>query len=354
MKVLKHTETQDIPFILHLLPYLFKRMVPAFMWVTWLVIYYYCLAVFYNSCTHTLITDHSITGQFRLAGWSSGELCSPSSCPEQAQPWGQTGLVRSSPSWGIKPPKAWDSPTSLGPGSTTGGSSWRKGFSLSPACTSRVSAACATVSRSPAMHCCEEPSCVSSVPPTDGGDAVACPWNYPFSQLKPHQSYSVSLQGKGPQRRAILLRLKSEAVPKCSLMGTEKGQSLPSPGSRGHLLLTRPQAPLAFVDTWAHGWPQLSSLPATAQRHPPQLLPGPVSPSLHPCSTLPPWERAGWTSCSSPLCSSLLTAAWPSNVSTGPTQLDVVCKLGICALHPLLQVTSRDVKHKMDSMTQIT
>jgi len=34
MRVLKHGERQETPFILHLLPYLTEKMVPAFIWVT--------------------------------------------------------------------------------------------------------------------------------------------------------------------------------------------------------------------------------------------------------------------------------------------------------------------------------
>lgn len=69
-------------------------------------------------------------------------------------------------------------------------------------------------------------------------------------------------------------------------MSTEqRGQSLPSPGSQVHALLTPLQASLSLVSAWVCGWPWFSSLPAGAQDHPPQLLPGSISPSLRSCST---------------------------------------------------------------------
>lgn len=151
-------------------------MVPAFIWVSWLILYYYCLAVFYNSCIHTLSTDDSITGQFRLAGWLSGKVCSHSHCPEQAQLWGQTELLRALPVWGIKPPRA-DMVNLLGP--------WLHfwvvlGLSYFNLCHCLSSATL-----------CEEPGCVSSIPSVTAGSAVE---SHPFSQLSHFQHCSFSLQ----------------------------------------------------------------------------------------------------------------------------------------------------------------
>lgn len=149
-------------------------MVPAFIWVTWLIVYYYCLSVLYNSCIHTLSTDHSITGQFSLAGWLS--VCSHNHCPEQAQLWGQTEFLRASPAWCVEPlGLVWSN--LLGP--------------FLHFCVV-LSLSCLNL-----CHClspaklCEEPGCILSIPSVTAGSAVE---SHPLSHLIHRQHCSLSLQ----------------------------------------------------------------------------------------------------------------------------------------------------------------
>lgn len=54
---------------------------------------------------------------------------------------------------------------------------------------------------------------------------------------------------------------------------------------------------------------------------------------------------------SSPFFSSLLRAAWPLTILTIPLQLDAICRLGTCALHPFLEATEVDIMHRMGSIS---
>lgn len=163
--------------------------------------------------------------------------------------------------------------------------------------------------------------------------------------------------GQGSQPRAILLRPKTRGS--TQMWSDRHCAERTVPGYRCCLLLTAPQAQLALVAPWEKVCPWLRLLSAGSQGCSTHWCLTPSALACIPSGLCLPETRLAElqgepSACSSPSSGSLLTATWPSSVSTGPPQLVAICKHGTCALHRLLQATDRDVKQKMNSMAQIT
>lgn len=111
----------------------------------------------------------------------------------------------------------------------------------------------------PTVHYREEPGCITSIP----WSVVGWPWSHPSSQLNKPQSCSLSLQDKGSSPTVLVASPHLPPVYQChscirhpkrrqypagwGLAGVkQRGQSLPSPGFQGHVLLTLPQVPLSL------------------------------------------------------------------------------------------------------------
>lgn len=136
---------------------------------------------------------------------------------------------------------------------------------------------------------------------------------------------------------------KPTAVPRWGLTCAEqKRQSLPFPDSWGHVLLTPPQVLLALIAAQGYSWPQLSLLPASAQGHPPEVLPVSTSPSLQPCRALTSKDRA-WPL---PMLDFMESyqALPPSCLPLPHTQIGTLWKLDMHALYPLLSITGSNIE----------
>lgn len=200
------------------------------------------------------------------------------------------------------------------------------------------------------LHHCEEPSFVSSIPPLSARDALGC-----FQSCPSSHSCNLSSQGKDPSPEPSCWGQNQMEYPDVVWQALCREDSpwlsVPSPAH------TTPST--ALVAPWENVCPWLRLLSARSQGCPTHWCLTPSALACIPSGLCLPEtglaELQGEPSaCSSPSSGSLLTATWSSSVSTGPPQLDAICKHGTCALHRLLQATDRDVKQKMDSMAQIT
>lgn len=119
-----------------------------------------------------------------------GQVYSLRLCPEQAQPWGQTRLLRASPSWSVKPPNARDKPNLLWTWLHAVFVGKRYSPYLQPELVFQLVTLLLTLPPCTTMKRLAAPP---PYPTSSAGDAVGCP----FSWLNKPQSHSYSPQGKG-------------------------------------------------------------------------------------------------------------------------------------------------------------
>lgn len=238
-------------------------------------------AVLYNSCIHMLSTDHSIRGQFRLAGWSSGEV-QPQLSLGAVSAGGPTKLLRTSPSWDIKPSKAGYSPASLGLIPTATLSLWAKGLSLPEAwvCAAASHPSFCTTVKSPALS----PPSLLSVTGMLLGAFRAVPLSIPATSLHrariPAPSHLAEAQNQREYPDVVWQALCREDSPWLSVLSP--AHSTPSTAGSCCSLgkgLSLAQTAVCRIPGLFH-----------------TLVPDSISPGLHPFRALPSWDKTCWTS----------------------------------------------------------